>query len=142
MDPRPSCHAVIWEADNVLLVRRAGEPFRGWWGLPGGAVELGETVVEALRREVWEETGLQVDVGPFIRFKDAISREHDSGRVRHHYVILFFLAYRQGGSLRPDSDAAEVCWVPRDRVNDLQLVPGLQELLDETWQMTNRAADS
>lgn len=133
--PRPSCHAVLIDGDAVLLVRRANEPFRGSWGLPGGAVELGETVVEALRREVREETGLEIEVGPLVRYKDAIGRDPDSREIRHHYVVLFFLAYPVGGRLRAASDAAEVRWVPRGRLEELQLVPDAAEIVDAAWRL-------
>lgn len=132
--PRPSCHAVIIEDDAVLLVRRGAEPFRGWWGLPGGAVELGETVVEALRREVREETNLDVEVGRFLSYKDAVGRDPDTGRILHHYVIMFFTARRVGGRLRAASDAAEARWVRREDLPGLQLVPDLPALLARAWE--------
>ncbi|MFO7245716.1 MAG: NUDIX hydrolase [Thermaerobacter sp.] len=131
--PRPSCHAVVIEDDAVLLVRRAGEPFRGWWGLPGGAVELGETVVEALKREVLEETNLDIEVERFLAYKDAVGRDPETGAIRHHYVIMFFAARRVGGSLRAASDAAEARWVRRDQLPGLRLVPDLPALLASVW---------
>ncbi|HEX6988085.1 MAG TPA: NUDIX hydrolase [Bacillota bacterium] len=132
--PRPSCHAVLIENDAVLLVRRGSEPFRGSWGLPGGAVELGETVVEALRRELREETHLEIEVGRLITYKDAVGRDAVTGRVGHHYVILFFTARRVGGHLQAGSDAAEVRWVDRDELKRLPLVPDLPALLDLVWR--------
>jgi len=124
---------VIVEGDAVLLVRRGVEPFRGSWGLPGGAVELGETVVEALRREVREETNLEVEVGRFVSYKDAVGRDPATGRIRHHYVIMFFTARRVGGELRAASDAAEVRWVRRDELAGLPLVPDLPAVLASAW---------
>lgn len=125
--PRPSCHAVVLENQRVLLVQRGHEPFRGYWGLPGGAVELGETVADALRREVKEETGLDVTVGPFIQFHDGI--QFEGQRVRHHYVILYFLAQPVGGLLRAASDAADVRWQQLEELDQLRLVPGAKEIV-------------
>ena len=132
--PRPSCHAVVSDGERVLLVKRGGEPFRGWWGLPGGAVELGETVAEALRREVREETGLEIEIERFLTYKDAVNRDEDD-RIRFHYVILFFAARPVAGTLRANDDAAEAVWVPRDQLGRYRLVPGTEQVL-QAWEAT------
>ncbi|MFO7173270.1 MAG: NUDIX hydrolase [Bacillota bacterium] len=125
--PLPSCHALVRREDGkILLVRRGTEPFKGYWGLPGGAVELGETVEAALCREVAEETGLQVTVERLLGYKDAITREDDQ-RVRFHYVVLYFLARPAGGDLRPGDDAAEAAWVDPDRLE-------ADRVTDSVWQ--------
>ncbi len=126
--PRPSCHAVITDGARVLMIERGHEPYRGWWGLPGGAVELGETVEEALKREVREETGLEVAVGDLVAFKDAVGRDED-GRIVYHYVILFFLATHVGGSLRAGDDAAQARWVAREEIGALPVVPGVADVI-------------
>ncbi|MBX6378543.1 MAG: NUDIX hydrolase [Clostridia bacterium] len=126
--PRPSCHAAVVENGRVLLVRRLAEPFRGWWGLPGGAVELGETVYEALKREVREETGLEVEPGRFLGYRDAINRD-ERQRVRFHYVIFFYEARPVGGRLAAASDAGEVAWVDGSALTTLPLVPGATSVL-------------
>lgn len=120
--PRPSCHALLLQGGAVCLVQRAAEPFRGYWGLPGGAVELGETVADALRREVQEETGLTVELERFLGFRDAIERDAD-GRVKFHFVIFYYLARPTGGTLQAADDAAAAAWVPladlhRHRITD------------------------
>lgn len=112
----------------MLLVKRGSQPYRGYWGLPGGAVELGETVAAALAREVREETGLDVTVGKFLDYIDAISRDED-GRVRYHYVIFFFVAEVTGGTLTPSSDAAEAAWFEPEALRALPLTPGADRIL-------------
>ncbi len=126
--PRPSCHAAIIEHGRLLLIQRAHDPYQGWWGLPGGGVELGETVAEALRREVREETGLEIAVGRFLDLKDAIGRE-GGNRVLYHYVILFFTATVLGGTLQAGDDAARAVWVPPEALADHPLVPGAEDII-------------
>src|SRR5271166_6441320 len=116
--------AVIVEAGRVLLVRRGTEPLKGHWSLPGGLVELGEGLLSAVVREVWEETGLVVEPVELIELRDRIHREAD--RVRYHYVIADYLCRVTGGKLLAASDADEVRWVERTEWNShsaLQLDP-------------------
>ncbi len=102
---------VLDEEGRVLLVRRAHEPLKGEWSLPGGAVELGETLEEALVRELLEETGLTVVVGPVVEVLDRVERGPD-GRVEYHFVIIDYLCRAVGGRTTSGSDAAEAVWVP------------------------------
>lgn len=108
--PLPSCHALVRDGERILLVQRARPPLAGHWGLPGGGVELGETVEAALIREVAEETGLQVRLSRFLGFVDAIERDEEQ-RIKYHYVIFYFEAEAVGGALQPADDAAQAEWV-------------------------------
>ncbi|MGD9905498.1 MAG: NUDIX hydrolase [Vicinamibacterales bacterium] len=101
---------VVIDAGRVLLVRRAHPPRQGEWSLPGGKVELGESLVAAVRRELREETGVEVRVGRLVECFDRIHRD-PSGRVRYHFVIADYLCAVAGGTLRPGDDAAEAAWV-------------------------------
>jgi len=95
--------AVIVDAGGVVLIRRRFEPLAGRWSLPGGALELGETLEAAVAREMLEETGLDVDVGPVIEVFDRIVLD-EARRVRYHYVLVDYLCRRLGGELRPGGD--------------------------------------
>lgn len=114
--------AVVLEDDRVLLVRRAKAPLAGEWSLPGGAVELGETLEEGIVREVAEETGLRVEAIQVLKAFDHIERDTDGG-VRFHYVLVDFLCRlkcagatelpaRMNGELRAATDVSDARWVP------------------------------
>lgn len=100
---------VVLRQDSVLLVKRASEPLAGKWSLPGGAVEVGETLEEAVARELREETGLTVRVVAFVEALDRIIRDPE-GRPRYHYVLLDYLCQATGGTLRAASDVSELVW--------------------------------
>lgn len=102
--------AVIVEAGRVVLVRRAAEPMAGQWSIPGGLLELGETLRAGAAREALEETGLQVEPGEVLEVLDRIVPDAN-GRLRFHYVLIDFLCRRIAGELRAGGDAAEARWV-------------------------------
>lgn len=112
--------AIIIEDDRVVLVKRAHPPIQGQWSIPGGALEVGELVRDAVAREAREETGLIVEPGDLLGVYDRVLR-HADGRVQYHYVLVDFLCRKVGGELRADSDAAEVRWFTRDELPALKL---------------------
>ena len=106
--------AVIVDDGKVVLIRRRYEPLKGQWSLPGGMVEVGETLEAALAREMLEETGLVVDVGPVIEVFDRITRDAE-GRVRYHFVLIDYLCRAVDGELRAGSDVDAAVWAdPRN----------------------------
>jgi len=98
--------AVIVHEDRVVLVKRRFEPLAGRWSIPGGAVETGETLEACVAREMVEETGFDVEVGPVIEVFDRITHD-EAGRVVYHFVLIDYLCRPIGGELRAGSDVAE-----------------------------------
>ena len=99
-----------------MIVKRAHEPRKGEWSLPGGLLELGESLQDAVRREIKEETTLDVTVGPIIETFDRV--HHDAaGRIRYHFVIVDFVCWPDAGEAVPASDADGVAWVSVDEID-------------------------
>jgi 8-oxo-dGTP diphosphatase len=112
--------AVVWRNDRVLLVRRGKPPRDGQWSLPGGAQQLGETLLEAVTREVLEETGLVVEDVRFLAAVDLVDRQPD-GRVRYHYTLVDFTAEAPAGDAAAGDDAVAVAWFTLDELRGLGL---------------------
>jgi mutator protein MutT len=128
--------AVIVHSGRVLLVQRGRDPMKGKWTLPGGALEIGESLVEGVAREVREETGLEVEVLELVELLDRIHRE--DGRVRFHYVIADYLCRVTGGELQAASDADAVRWIERAEWNShsaLKIDPITTRVIEMGWQM-------
>jgi ADP-ribose pyrophosphatase YjhB (NUDIX family) len=134
--PLVAVGAVIVQDGRVLLVRRGSEPLKGHWTLPGGILEVGETLAAGVAREVKEETGLEVDPIELVEILDRIHREGE--RIRFHYVIADYLCRVTGGELCAASDADAVRWVEHAEWNShsaLSLDPITVRVSEEGWQM-------
>lgn len=101
--------AVIIEGDRVLLVKRGHPPLQGQWSIPGGVLEVGETLREAAVREAMEETGLTVETGELLGVYDRLLRDAEE-RTLYHYVLIDFLCRRVAGEAKPSGDAQDVGW--------------------------------
>lgn len=128
---------VVLSGGRVLLVRRGQPPMQGQWSIPGGAVELGETLHQAVVREVEEETGLRVVPAAFLTTFDRIARDAD-GRVQYHYILIDFLCHPADAAapLVPGSDALEAEWASVEGLRDATLYA----LPDWTLRVIEQAA--
>ena len=127
--PVPAVGAVVVHEGAVLLVRRGRAPSRGVWAVPGGRVELGETLAEATEREVREETGVRVRAGEPIWSFDSVVRDEE-GRVAFHYVIVDLLADYVDGEPSACDDALEARWARPEELSGLLVSKPTLELLE------------
>lgn len=129
--------AVIIEAGRVALVRRGQPPLLGEWSIPGGVLEVGETLREAVIREAREETGLVVDAGELLGIFERLVPDGE-GRVRYHYVLMDFLCIRKDGALLAASDAADVRWFAPVELADLKLAPDTLAVIQKAFETVHR----
>jgi 8-oxo-dGTP diphosphatase len=120
--------AIIIARGRVVLVKRGHPPLAGEWSIPGGALEVGETLREAVVREVLEETGMAVEPGDLLGVYDRVSRDKE-GRTLYHYVLIDFLCHRLEGEPRAAGDAAEARWFTEQEIEKLSLHPQTQEVI-------------
>ncbi len=132
---------VVIEDGRVLLIRRGSEPLKGHWSIPGGTLEVGETLAQGLVREMQEETGLQVRVGELIEVFERIFPAGDSKtgvanvRPRYHFVILDYLCERIGGELRAGSDVTDVAFVGEDELQRYALTETATRIVRKAFAM-------
>lgn len=129
--------AVVVRDGQVLLERRGQPPAQYSWSLPGGLVDVGERLSDAVAREVREESGIEIVVGPLLGVFEPIQYA-DDGRVRFHYVVLDYLATYRSGTLQVGDDAADLRWVSRGELADYELLPATREMIERGL----RAADA
>ena len=127
-DPRVAVGAVVTRNGRVLLVKRKHAPGQGLWAIPGGSVELGETLQDAAEREIKEETGLTIRARSPVHTFDVIERD-DAGRIQFHYVIVDLMADYERGELNPDDDACDARWVLPEELAVLQVSQSTRDLL-------------
>ncbi len=127
--PRPilAVSAAVFRSGTVLLARRAKAPMIGCWSLPGGVVEVGETLAEALARELEEEVGVEAEVVAFNRHVEPILR--DAARIKAHFVIASFVARWRSGEPRTSEEVSAVRWARPEECAALPATPGLQEIV-------------
>jgi 8-oxo-dGTP diphosphatase len=130
--------AVIVDGERVLLVKRAHEPLKGQWSLPGGAVEVGESLEAGLVREVREETCLDVTVGPVVDVLDRISRDAN-GHVEYHFVIVDYLCRVAGGTATCGSDAEDIEWARRDDLARYRLTSAATAVIAKAFAMSSNS---
>ncbi|RLG94532.1 hypothetical protein DRO29_06485 [Candidatus Bathyarchaeota archaeon] len=126
--PILSVAAVAIKDNKMLLVKRGAPPGEGLWSIPGGAVELGERLHDALKRELREETNLECEIIDLVNIAEVIIRDEE-GKVRFHYVILDYLVKITGGELRPGSDVLDAKWFDLKEAQNLPLTKTTRKLI-------------
>jgi 8-oxo-dGTP diphosphatase len=130
--------AIIIEGDRVALVKRGRPPLAGQWSIPGGLLEVGETLRACAEREVREETGLTVVIGELLGVFDRVVPDVD-GQIHYHYVLIDFLARRASGELTPADDAEDARWFTREELPGLHLNPETLKVIQTGFEKSANA---
>jgi ADP-ribose pyrophosphatase YjhB (NUDIX family) len=125
--------AIILRRDRILMAQRGKEPLKGWWSLPGGALETGESLADGVCREVREETGLEVRPLGILEVFERIMRDA-SGAAEYHYVLIDYMCRITGGDLRPGDDVCAVEWVKRRNLPKLRITEGTLGVIEKGFR--------
>lgn len=123
---------IIFQGDRILMAQRGKPPLKGWWSLPGGALEAGEILADAVAREVLEETGLVVKPLRVFEIFERILRD-DAGRPEYHYVLIDYVCQVTGGELRPGDDVCRLEWMRLDELRPLQITEGTLGVIERAF---------
>lgn len=125
--------ALIYERDCILMVERGGEPLKGWWSIPGGLVETGELLEDAVCREVREETGLEVEPVHMLTIFERIMRDA-KGAAEYHYVLVDYICRVRGGGLRAGDDVSRAEWVRRRDLKPMRITEGTLGVIEKGFR--------
>ena len=125
--------ALIFDGDRILLAERGKEPLKGWWSLPGGLVEAGEVLRDAVCREVREETGLIVEPESVFEIFERIMRD-EQGKAEYHYVLVDYVCRVTGGVLAPGDDVARVVWVRAKDLSGYVITEGTTGVIEKAFR--------
>jgi ADP-ribose pyrophosphatase YjhB (NUDIX family) len=121
-------HPLVLKDGRLLLAKRAKEPSKGKWSLPGGKVELGETVCEAAKRELLEECSIEIEIERLLDVADMIIKD-DDGRISYHFVLIYVVAKLKSGDVRIDSENVDFGWFAPAEIAGLDMNPLLRDVL-------------
>ncbi len=128
---------IVVSNGRVLLVRRGAPPLAGQWSIPGGALEAGETLLEGVRRELAEETGVEVRVLDLVEVFERIDLD-GGGKTRYHYVVLDYLCEAAGGEAHAGSDVTDVAWVAASELAPYELTPTATRVIQKAFEMARQ----
>lgn len=130
--PRVGVGVVVVQNNKILLIKRGQEPSEGLWAFPGGLVELGEQLKEAVRREVKEECNIEINVGEVLTVLDLILKDEDD-QVKFHYVLIDYIASFVSGELKPGSDVVDANWFSKSEVEKLDIPEISKQVIDKVF---------
>ena len=124
--------AIVFQGGRILMAQRGKEPLKGWWSLPGGALETGELLADAVAREALEETGLAVEPVRMFEIFERIMRD-EAGAVEYHYVLIDYVCEVRGGELRPGDDVCAVEWMGLEELRSLKITEGTLGVIERAF---------
>ncbi len=139
--PLAGVGGVVIAEGRALLIRRGSPPLVGQWSIPGGMLEVGETLVDGVRRELAEETGIEVRVLDLIEVFERIDLDA-SGKPQYHFVILDYLCEMTGGELRAASDVTDAAWAAPSELARYSLTPTATRVIEKAFEMARRRSQS
>ncbi len=125
--------ALIFDRERILMAQRRKPPLVGWWSLPGGALETGELLADAIRREVLEETGLEIEPLGVIEIFERIMRD-EAGAPEYHYVLIDYVCRVTGGTLQAGDDVGNVQWTERADLSKLKITEGTLGVIEKAFR--------
>jgi 8-oxo-dGTP diphosphatase len=125
--------AILLDGDRILMAQRGKQPLKGWWSLPGGALEIGESLADAVRREVREETGLVIEPVGVLEIFERVMRDAE-GVPEYHYVLIDYVCRILGGQLAPGDDVCQTEWVRRRDLSKLQITEGTLGVIEKAFR--------
>ena len=125
---------VLIHQGRALLIRRGRPPLKGQWSIPGGGLQVGETIAEGIRRELKEETGMEVEVLDRLGVFERVMRD-PSGRVQYHYVLIDHLCELKGGTLRAGGDASDAMWVLEEELGKFSLTDTAERVIRSAFRV-------
>ena len=129
-NPIAAAGAIVLRESQILLIMRTKEPGAGKWSIPGGKIEIGETLFEAAKREVLEETGISVKINKAVNTYDSIVRD-EQGKIKYHYFLVYCTAGYIEGEPQISDESSEVVWTELDDVDGLDMNPVLKKIIHD-----------
>lgn len=134
--PIASVAACVFKDDRILLVQRGTPPNKGKWSVPGGAIELGESIQGTAKRELNEECGVDIEAGDIFDVENFIIRDKNDF-VQYHYIVTYLAAKYISGDIRPGTEELDVCWATREQLFKLDMNPVVRDYMLKAFQKTN-----
>ena len=126
--PIASVAACVFKDGQVLLVQRGTQPSKGKWSVPGGAIELGESLPDTAKRELDEECGVEIEIGDIFDVENLIIRD-ENDNIQYHYIVTYLTANYISGDIRPGSEELDICWATREELMTLDMIPVVRDYM-------------